>query len=193
MDRFALRFLIILSFILGPFFISPVRGEAFGNSSLIFPKIGASFFDNGILFNSKPWGLNHQWTFGTAFMRALNYRWWWVADSHMGFGHLSEKNQVYVGTFSGGTGLRFNIFQGDFRPHTGMMLQYLHFLGGGVKHMPLHVGWPIFIGLRPYFGLEWLFYSEMSLALEGSYGLYVNINEPLRQALHANVLFSFYF
>ncbi len=92
-----------------------------------------------------------------------------------------------------GGGVRFNIFLDDFRPHTGIMLHYVHFLGDGAKLLPLKLDWPIFIGLKPYFGMEWLFYSEMALNFDFAYGLYVNIHEPFRHILYANASFALYF
>jgi hypothetical protein len=167
--------------------------EAFGNNSLHIPKIGMMFFDNVIVRHKKPWGLSYQWTAGSSFMQAINYRWWWVIETNMGFGHLTGNNKPFVSSFSGGAGVRFNIFQDDFRPHAGLMVHYLHFLGEGSKSIPLDLGWPIFVGFRPFFGLEWLFYSEMSLLIDGSYGVYVNINEPFRQVISASLAFSLYF
>jgi|SRR5579871_3500855 len=172
---------------------NPLGAEAFGNNALIIPKLGMTFFDVPFLPHKKPWGLDYQWTFGTAFMQAINYRWWWVAEANMGFGKLSSDQGVYVGALSGGAGVRYNFLQDDFRPHVGLILHYLHLLGAGVKDLPLNLGWPIFVGLKPYFGLEWLFYSEMALILDGAYALYVNINEPFRQVLYATLSFAIYF
>jgi hypothetical protein len=170
----------------------PLKAEAFGNSSLTIPRVGMAFFDAPVLYHKKPWGLNHQWTFGSSFMQALNYRWWWIVDTSLGLGKVSS-NDATIGVFLGGAGLRFNVFEGDFRPHVSLTLHYLHFLGDGTRHLPLNLGWPIFVGLKPTMGLEWLFYSEMSLLIDGSYGLYVNINEPFRQVLFATAAFALYF
>ncbi|HXW53698.1 MAG TPA: hypothetical protein VEL47_06305 [Myxococcota bacterium] len=173
--------------------LAPLRAGAFGNNSLTIPKVGVTFFDVPFLPHSRPWGIARQWTFGTSFMQAINYRWWWLAETNMGFGKLTAENAPYIGSFSGGAGIRYNIFQEDFRPHFGVVLHYLHLLGNGVKDMPLNLGWPIFVGLKPYFGLEWLFYSEMALSIDASYAMYVNINEPFRQVLHAGLSFAIYF
>lgn len=170
-----------------------IYSEAFGNNSLNIPKFGMAFFDNVIIPHKKVWGLNHQYTVGTSFMQAIDYRWWWVAETAIGFGHLSSGYQPHVSTFFGGGGVRLNIFQDDVRPHMGLTLHYLQFLGDSAKALPLNLGWPIFVGLKPYMGIEWLFYSEMALMLDGGLGLYVNINEPFRQVLYANLAFAFYF
>lgn len=179
---------------LGLFLIAlDVNAEAFGNNSLTIPKIGVSFFDGPLVFQKKPWGLTYQWTVGTSYMQAISYRFWWVAETSMSFGRLDKDAKPYIGAFSGGAGLRYNFLEGNFRPFACGTLNYLHFLGDGVKSMPLNLGWPIFVGLRPTIGLEWLFYSEMALSLDASYGLYVNINEPFRQIIHTNFSFAFYF
>ena len=167
--------------------------EAFGNNSLSIPRVGMAFFDAPVLYHKKRWGLTHQWTVGTSFMQAINYRWWWFADASLGFGKLTVENEPNLISFAGGGGLRFNIFEGDFRPHVTLLLHYLHFLGDGTKSMPLNLGWPIFVGLKPVIGMEWLFYSEMALSLDGGYGFYVNINEPFRQVLYAQAAFAIYF
>ncbi len=171
----------------------PIQGEAFGNSSVGMPKFGAAFFDTSLNLNQKPWGLSHQWTIGPSYMQAIDYRWWWVVDTAFGIGALSNGQGPFLSSFMGGAGLRFNIFQEDFRPHTGLAIHYLHLLGNAVNNMPLDLGWPIFIGLKPYFGMEWLFYSEMSLLLEGAYAFYVNLSEPFRHVLYASMAFAFYF
>lgn len=167
--------------------------EAFGNNSVTIPRVGMAFFDTPVLYHKKPWGLSHQWTVGSSFMQAINYRWWWLAETSIGFGKLTDGARPYIGSFNGGAGIRFNIFEGDVRPHVSMLLNYLHFLGDGAKDLPLNLGWPIFVGLRPTVGLEWLFYPEMALAIEGGYGFYLNINEPFRQILYTHASFAIYF
>lgn len=167
--------------------------EAFGNNSLHIPKLGMTFFDTPKLHQEKPWGIDYQWTFGTSFMQAINYRFWWTAETHLGFGKLTDSGQPNLAAFSGGAGVRYNIFEDDFRPHVDIGLHYVHFLGDGARYMPLNLGWPIFVGLKPTFGMEWLFYSEMALFIDGSYGIYININEPFRQMLHASCGFGLYF
>lgn len=169
----------------------PVRAEAFGNNALTIPKIGMSVFDT-VPLNPKPWGLGHQWVLGTSYMQAINYKWFWVIEASVGLGELTNASN-FVGAFYGGTGLRLNIFDDDFRPHVGTTVHYVHFLGDGADALPLNLGWPIFIGLKPYMGMEWVFYSEMSLLIDVGYGLYVNINEPFRQILHASMAFAMYF
>lgn len=190
------RFSVIATYLIIAATISIPRvalAEAFGNSSVAIPKIGMAFFDTPITFHEKPWGMDYQWTFGSSFMQAFNYRWWWTADVTMGFGRLSVENKPFLGSFMGGAGLRFNIFQDDFRPHFGLSIQYCHFLGAAARAIPLDLGWPIFVGLKPYFGMEWLFYSEMALAFDAAYGIYVNVNEPFRQIVQTNLSFAFYF
>lgn len=169
------------------------HGEAFGNTSVHIPKVGMSFYDISLMPHQKPWGINYQWTVGTSFMQALNYRWWWTLETSFGFGRLSEHQQSFISSFAGGAGIRFNIFQEDFRPHTGFLVHYVQFLGDGANHLPLNLGWPIFVGIKPYIGLEWLFYSEMALLIDVGYGLYVNINEPFRRILHTSMSFAIYF
>jgi hypothetical protein len=183
----------MLLIILALSYNGPAMSEAFGNTSLSIPRLGLSFYDLDALPHKKPWGLDYQWTVGTAFTQALNYRWWWVLETSFGFGKLSVQNRPYLSSFAGGAGLRFNIFEDDFRPHVGFMVHYLQFLGDGAKAMPLNLGWPIFVGLKPYMGLEWLFYSEMALLIDCGYGLYVNINEPFRRVLHTSLSFALYF
>ncbi len=189
------RAVMLLIFCFGAALIHSSRAatEAFGNNSVTIPQFGMAFFDSPLLIHKKPWGIKSQWTVGTAFMQALNYRWWWLAETNFGFGKLTGEHEPYLGSFSGGVGLRFNIFEGDFRPFVSSTVHYLQFFGDGVKAMPLNLGWPIFVGLRPSIGMEWLFYSEMALSFEGSYGFYININEPFRQTLHARASFAIYF
>lgn len=186
-------FWVLYCFGVGMFYEESASAEAFGNSSLMVPQVGMAFFDSPLLHHRKPWGLSHQWTVGTAFMQAINYRWWWLAETNLGFGKLTADSAPYIGSFLGGAGLRYNIFEGDFRPHVTTTVHYLQFFGDGTKAMPLNLGWPIFVGLRPTIGMEWLFYSEMALTLDGSYGFYININEPFRQVLFARASFSIYF
>ena len=171
----------------------PIFCESFGNSTLSVPKIGMVFFDTGLKLHKNPWGVTDQWTVGTSYSQAIKYRWWWIADTQVGFGSLSTGDSENIATILGGAGVRFNIFVDDFRPHVGLMLHYLHFLGAAAKKIPLNIDWPIFVGFKPFLGIEWLFYSEMSLAIEGSYGFYLNINEPFRHAFYATVAYSFYF
>jgi hypothetical protein len=147
-----------------------------------------------VLFRpQKPWGLDRQWSLSTSYMSAIDYRWWWVVDTGFAMGRLNFSSKDYISTFMAGGGVRCNIFLDDFRPHTGLMVHYVQFLGDGAKLLPLNLDWPIFVGLKPYFGMEWLFYSEMAWSLELAYGLYVNIHEPFRQILYANTSFGFYF
>lgn len=184
------RLLIVIVFVSA----LPIMGEAFGNNAINIPKIGAAFFDDPISLNSRPWGIGHQWTFGTSYMQALNYRWWWLVDTNFAIGRLNLREQnSFISAFMGGAGVRYNIFQDEFRPHTGLMLHYVHLMGDAAKHLPLNLGWPIFVGLKPYLGLEWLVGSEIALLLEAAYGLYVNINEPFRQILYANACIAIYF
>jgi len=183
--------LIVMTFILSSH--AGLFSEAFGNNAVTIPRVGAAFFDSPLSLNSKPWGVGHQWTFGTSFMQALNYRWWWIADTSFAIGPLSQGHLGYVSAFMGGAGVRYNIFPDDFRPHVGLMLHYVHFLGENSKNLPLNLGWPIFVGLKPYVALEWLVGSEMALSLEAGYGLYININEPFRQIAYANACAAVYF
>lgn len=184
--NFLALFLLCISF-------APLYAEAFGNSSVTIPRIGMSFFDIGFFPHKKPWGLSHLWTVGSSYMHAIDYRWWWTAEASVGFGNLTTNNQPFLSSISGSAGVRFNIFQDDFRPHVGLVLQYWHFLGEGARSIPLNLGWPIFVGLKPYFGVEWLFYSEMALIIDAGLGLYVNINEPFRHILHTSISYAFYF
>ncbi len=183
----------LISFVLMILCADVVRAEAFGNSSIAIPRLGMAFFDSPLLYHKKPWGLTPQWTIGTAFLQSINYRWWWIAETSFGFGKLTAEKSASIGSFAGGGGLRYNIFEGDFRPHLSVTLHYLHLLGENTRTIPLDLGWPIFVGLKPAIGLEWLFYSEMALLLEGSYALYVNVNEPFRQVLYAHAAYAIYF
>jgi len=167
--------------------------EAFGNNALSIPRVGAAFFDGPLSLNKKPWGLSYQWTFGTSYMQALNYHWWWLAETNFSVGPLSQAHLGYLSAFMGGAGVRYNILSGDFRPYIGVLLHYVHFLGENSKNLPLNLGWPIFVGLKPLVGLEWLVGSEIALSIEGGYGLYININEPFRQIYYANACAAFYF
>lgn len=172
----------------------PSFSEAFGNSSVTIPKVGMVFYDS--VFGKglqKPWGLGSQWSIGTSFMSAFDYRWWWVVESSFAMGSLSQDKSSFLSSFMGGGGLRCNIFLNEFRPHSGLILHYLQFFGESAKMMPLNLDWPIFVGLKPYFGMEWLFYSEMALNVDVAYALYINIHEPFRHVLYANASFAFYF
>lgn len=185
---------IFLSIFLCWSFCLGLKGEAFGNNSLTIPKVGMVFFDNPISMHEKPWGLKHQWGFGTSFMKALDYRWWWLIDTSFAIGPLTDSSTAkYLSSFMGGAGLRYDIFPDDFRPHTGLILHYVHFLGEAARGLSLDLDWPIFLGLKPFIGMEWLFLSEMSLSTEVAYGFYVNLNEPFRHILYANASFAFYF
>lgn len=182
---------IILFFVLNSHY--GLLGEAFGNNALTIPRIGAAFFDGPLSLNKKPWGLGHQWTFGTSYMHALNYRWWWLADTSFAIGPLSQAHLGFLSAFMGGAGIRYNILPDEFRPHVGLMIHYVHFLGENSKNLPLNLGWPIFVGLKPYIGLEWFIGSEIALLVEGGYGMYININEPFRQIYYANACAALYF
>lgn len=170
-----------------------VWAEAFGNSALFIPRLGLALLDDVPLSKSHPWGIDRQYSLGASFAQALDYRWWWLVETDVGFMKPSSGEAGGIATFSGGAGLKFNIFLDDFRPHVGAMVHYLHFMGDGIKFMPLNLSWPMFVGIKPFLGLEWLFYSEMALLLSTSYGLYLNVNEPLRQVLLLNMAFAIYF
>lgn len=187
------QFIWLLCLSLGLIKAASAHAEAFGNTALSIPRVGFAFFDVPFMTHSRPWGLAHQWTVGTSFMQAINYKWWWIIDSHMGFGNLTVDDKPFVASFAGGAGLRFNVFEEDFRPHTTLMVHYLQFIGDGQRAMPLNMGWPIFVGVRPLIGLEWLIFSEMALAFDGSYGFYVNINEPFRHVWYTSASFMVYF
>jgi hypothetical protein len=183
-------FLVLLIVFMGHM---TLKCEAFGNSNLSIPKIGTAFFDNPLSLNKKPWGLSHQWTFGTSFMHALNYRWWWLMDTNFAIGALSNKEQSSLSAFMGGAGLRYTFFQDDFRPFVGITVHYVHFLGANTRELPLNMGLPIFVGLKPSGGLEAFFASELSVLGEVAYGLYMNINEPFRHIYYLNLSLAFYF
>lgn len=185
-----MRFLAIIIVLLG---FSPLNAEAFGNNAVFFPKSGVAFFDKPFLLHKKPWGLDYQWTVGTAFMQALDYRWWWIAEANFAMGHLNFDKKPFISAFMGGTGIRYNISLNEFRPHAGMLVHYLQFFGDSVDNLPLNLGLPIFAGLKPYFGLEWLIGSEMSLLIDIGYGFYININEPFRQVFYSDIAFVIYF
>lgn len=184
------KLIALLCFLL----VTPAFGEAFGNSALYFPKFGMALFDKPLqLHQKKPWGIPYTWMIGTAYMQAIDYRWWWVAETNFSMGHLRGPNGPFISAFMGGAGVRQNIFLEEFRPHLGLMIHYLQFFGDSVRRMPLNLGWPIFVGLKPYFGLEFLFRSEMSLLFDLAYALYININEPFRQVLYASAALLIYF
>ncbi|HXW60864.1 MAG TPA: hypothetical protein VEK06_04935 [Myxococcota bacterium] len=174
--------------------MAPAFGEAFGNSAVFFPKFGMALFDKPItLHQKKPWGIPYQWMIGTAYMQAIDYRWWWVAETSFAMGHLSNNGSPFISSFMGGAGVRNNIFVDEFRPHTGIMIHYLQFFGDSVQKLPLNLGWPIFVGLKPYLGLEWLLGSEISLLFELAYALYINLNEPFRQVFYTQTALLIYF
>lgn len=186
------RLFIVILFALN--LTSPLMSEAFGNNSINIPKIGAAFFDAPLKLNAKPWGIAHQWTFGTSYMQALNYRWWWLVDTNFAIGRFNfEGTKSFLSAFMGGAGVRYNILQDDFRPHAGVTLHYVHLMGDASQKLPLNLGWPIFVGLRPFIGLEWLMGSELALIVEAAYGFYVNINEPFRHILYASSCLAIYF
>jgi hypothetical protein len=181
----------LLFFLLVP--TQKICTEAYGNNMITIPKLGASFYDMPWLPHKKPWGLSHQWTIGVAFGQALSYEWWWMAETSLGFGYLANLNAPFISSFAGGAGVRYNFLFDDIRPFFNLSLHYVQFLGQAVKDIPLNLGWPIFVGFKPLLGLEWLFFSEMSIALEIAYGLYFNINEPFRRILHTGISYSLYF
>lgn len=172
-------------------YINPLSAEAFGNNIISIPSVGLIFYDISWLPHHKPWGLKSQWMGGLAFGQALSYKWWWMAETALGLGKLN--NQALLSSFSGGAGVKYHLTLDDVRPYLGIKIHYLQFLGQGVKDIPLNLGWPIFVGLKPHLGLEWLFYAEMSLALDIAYGLYVNINEPFRRILYSSLSYALYF
>lgn len=175
-------------------FVLPLFGEAFGNSIVVIPKVGTAFFDKPFSLQNKAWGISHQWTVGTSYMQALDYRWWWLVDTSFAMGSLSNPHAgAFLSSFMGGGGLRYNFMTNDIRPHAGFMLHYLQFFGDSVKKMPLDLGWPIFVGLKPFAGVEWIFASEIALLLELGYGLYINIYEPFRQVLYSHASLGIYF
>jgi hypothetical protein len=126
-------------------------------------------------------------------MHALDYRWWWLVDTGFAIGSLSKNQQSHLSAFMGGTGIRFNILQHDFRPHLGLLVHYVQFFGEATRFLPLDLGWPIFVGLKLYGGLEYFFGSEMSALVEGAYGNYININEPFRHIYFASASLALYF
>lgn len=157
------------------------------------PKMGVAFFDVPVLIRSKDWGITSQVSFGTSFAQAINYRWWWLFETSFGLGAMNVSHKPYLSSLMSGAGVRYNFLEGDVRPNVGLMLHYLQFLGQNVNLMPLNAGWPIWVGLRPSLGLEWFFYDEMALVVEGAYGCYVNINEPFRHVLYTSAAFALYF
>jgi hypothetical protein len=175
------------------FLTLPIYGESFGNNSLSIPKLGVILFDAGPISHKKPWGIHHLWTFGTSYMQAINYNWWWMVETNFALGKLTTKKYHYLTAFLVSSGVRFNVLPSDFRPHLGLMVSYLHFLGNKKKSIPLNLDWPIFVGLKPVLGFEWLFYSEMALSIAASYCLYVNINEPFRHVFDTTLTFAIYF
>jgi len=186
-------FFLSLTLVLMSFFSTPNFCESFGNSGVTIPKVGMAFFDTPLLVRKKDWGIKYQFTLGTSYAQALNYKWWWIAETSFAVGKMHVDDRPYLSSFMGGAGLRYSIFEGDFRPHLGAMIHYLHFMGQDVKKMPLNIEWPIWVGIKPFVGMEWLFYSEMAIILEGAYGIYLNINEPFRQVLYASASFVVYF
>ncbi|MCA9507527.1 MAG: hypothetical protein KC505_03790 [Myxococcales bacterium] len=172
---------------------SSVRCEAFGNNSLNIPHVGAIFFDSLFSEIQKPWGIGTQWSVGTSYKQALDYQWWWVVETTFASGTLSFDDEEFVSSFLGGAGVRYNFLYENLRPYSGVLLHYLQFLGNKAKNLPLNLDWPIFVGLKPHLGIEWLFYSEMALVLECAYALYFNIHESFKHALFSHVSFAFYF
>ena len=170
-----------------------LNSEAFGNNALNIPKIGAAFFDSPFSFNTKPWGVAYQWTMGTSFMQAINYRWWWLIDTNFALGSMSFGKSNYLSSFMGGAGVRYNFLQENFRPYASLMVHYVHFLGATAKNLPLDLGLPIFVGLKPALGFEFSIGSEIALLIEAAYGLYININEPFRQIYYINSCLAVYF
>lgn len=173
--------------------IAPAFGEAYGNSAVFFPKAGMAFFDKPVGMHKKPWGIPFMWTVGTAYMQALDYRWWWLVDTNFAMGKLSVEERPFISAFMGGAGVRQNILLEDFRPHWGLMIHYLQFFGDSTKFIPLDLGWPIFVGLKVSGGLEWLVASEMGLLAELGYALYINLNEPFRSVATTQIAWVIYF
>lgn len=166
--------------------------ESFGNNSFFIPKLGVAIFDT-IGLNKKPWGVGYQLSFGASYMHAIDYNWWWVTETSMSFGKIDQPHRPYLSTITGGTGVRFDLLSGDIRPNISLLVHYLHFLGNGVRYMPIKLDWPIFVGLKSVIGLEYFFYSELSLMMDMAHAIYLNINEPFRQALYASISFAVYF
>jgi hypothetical protein len=185
--------LFLAIFLLCGLYLKPLLAEGFGNSSLFIPKFGVAFFDSPLEINKKPWGIGYQWCIGSAFMHAIDYRFWWIAESNFAIGTLTSPDAGYVSAFMGGAGVRMNFMEHDFRPYGSLVIHYLQLLGANAKRIPLKIDWPIFVGLKPSLGLDWLFYSEMSLSLDFAYAFYLHLSEPFRHVFFLNTAFAVYF
>lgn len=187
-------FLSIFAALLLPYFLTiPVQAEAFGNYSVQIPSVSLAYFDTPFFPASRTWGVDSQWQIGTSFMSAIDYRWWWMVETSLGLGKLNVADNSTLAALQAGGGVKYYLSDNDVRPFLGLGLSYLHFLGASASKMPLNNSWPIWLGLKPTFGLEWLFHSEMSFLLEGAYGLYFNINESLRQNVGIKLAYAIYF
>lgn len=171
---------------------SSIFSEAFGNMAMSVPSFGVSFFDTPLTKHQKPWGITKDLSIGLSYYQAFDYRWWWLVRTDLGFGDLSAEKKN-VSSLKAGGGVRYNVSDEDFRPFLGVLLHYLHFLGENVSKMPLDTRFPMWVGLNPFLGIEWLFFSEMSLSASLGYGFYVNLSDPFRHAFYGHLSYALYF
>lgn len=180
---------IILFFLLS----TPTHPETFGNLSVELPHFGLTMLDSSFVRHKKPWGIHNQWFLGTSLASAINYRFWWVADTSVGLGKMNRPNDPYLSSLQAGGGVKYFFADHDVRPHAQTSIHYLQFLGNNSRFLPLDTSWPIWVGPKLALGLEWSFVSEMSLNIEANYAFLLNINEPFRHTVSTKLSYMIYF
>lgn len=185
------KFFACIIFIFGT--LNQALSESFGNTMVGIPNLSLAFYDSSFIKHKKPWGLGLQYAAGMSFMSAIDYNWWWLLESDVGFGKMASADHKSISALHVGSGVRYHIFDEDIRPFLSLQLHYLHFLGEEAKNLPLGTSIPLWLGLKPTLGLEWLFFDEMALSFSVNYGFYVNLSEPFRHVSGLKLGYVIYF
>lgn len=167
--------------------------ETFGNLGIELPHLGLTLLDSSFIHHKKPWGINNQWFLGTSLTSAINYRFFWVAETSIGLGKMNQPKDPYLSSLQAGGGIKYFFQENNLKPYTQVNVHYLQFLGEKSRLLPLDTSWPIWVGPKVCFGLEWSFFSEMALNIEANYAFLLNINEPFRHTISTKLAYMIYF
>ena len=168
------------------------HSEAFGNKIISLPTFGFEFIDSIALNKKKPLGISYDYLIGAKFAAAFDYDWYWISQSHVSFGSMSQTKKI-LSAINAGSGVKYNFSEKDLRVYSTLLINYLQFLGKAATELKNLEGWPIFVGLSSEIGLEWIFIDELSLSLGVDYGFYVNIHKPINHLLSFKSAFNIYF
>lgn len=169
-----------------------VYSEAFGNKIISLPLLGFELIDKIAINKQKPLGIPFHYSIGAKFAAAFDYDWYWISQSHVSFGPMSQTKKV-LSSINAASGVKYNFSEQDLRIYSTLLINYLQFLGKAATELKNLEGWPIFVGLSSEIGLEWIFVDELSLSLGVDYGFYVNIHKPTNQLLSFKSAFNIYF